>query len=103
MNRRIETFRADWNGISIEIRWEPKGINAETRATLEKLGHRFAEQGHFMGDAEAIMIEPGTGARLGASDPRLGGMPFFYWYQLLWIPISVAITYIVYRWTRGER
>jgi hypothetical protein len=34
--------------------------------------------------------------------PRLGGMPFFYWYQLLWIPISVTITYIVYR-TTGER
>jgi hypothetical protein len=35
--------------------------------------------------------------------PRLGGMPFFYWYQLLWIPISVTITYIVYATTRGER
>jgi hypothetical protein len=35
--------------------------------------------------------------------PRLGGMPFFYWYQLLWIPISVIITYFVYRATAGER
>ena len=35
--------------------------------------------------------------------PRLGGMPFFYWYQLLWIPISVAITWFVYRTTGGER
>lgn len=35
--------------------------------------------------------------------PRLGGMPFFYWYQLLWIPISVAITYVVYRTTGGDR
>jgi hypothetical protein len=35
--------------------------------------------------------------------PRLGGMPFFYWYQLLWVPISVVITYVVYRTTRGER
>jgi hypothetical protein len=35
--------------------------------------------------------------------PRIGGMPFFYWYQLLWIPISVAVTFIVYRATRGER
>jgi hypothetical protein len=34
--------------------------------------------------------------------PRLGGMPFFYWYQLLWIPISVAITWFVYRTTGGE-
>ncbi len=35
--------------------------------------------------------------------PTIGGMPFFYWYQLLWIPISVTLTYIVYRATRGER
>jgi hypothetical protein len=35
--------------------------------------------------------------------PRLGGLPFFYWYQLLWVPISVVITMIVYRSTRGDR
>jgi hypothetical protein len=35
--------------------------------------------------------------------PRLGGMPFFYWYQLIWIPVSVAITMVVYRATRGDR
>ena len=36
-------------------------------------------------------------------DPALGDMPFFYWYQLLWIPISVLLTIVVYRATRGER
>ena len=36
-------------------------------------------------------------------DPTLGGMPFFYWYQMLWIAISVAITLVVYRATRGQR
>jgi uncharacterized protein DUF3311 len=36
-------------------------------------------------------------------DPELGGVPFFYWYQMLWIVISVAVTIIVYRATRGER
>jgi hypothetical protein len=35
--------------------------------------------------------------------PRLGGMPFFYWYQLVWIPISVGLTLLVYRATRGDR
>lgn len=24
--------------------------------------------------------------------PRLGGMPFFYWYQLLWVPVSAILT-----------
>jgi hypothetical protein len=36
-------------------------------------------------------------------NPQIGGMPFFYWYQLLWIPISVTVTYVVYRATRGDR
>jgi len=30
-------------------------------------------------------------------DPALIGIPFFYWYQLLWVPISVVITAVVYR------
>ena len=24
--------------------------------------------------------------------PRLAGMPFFYWYQLLWVPVSAILT-----------
>ena len=27
-------------------------------------------------------------------------MPFFYWYQMLWIPLSVLVTLTVYRATR---
>ena len=27
MNRHIETFRIDWSGIAIEIRWEPNWLN----------------------------------------------------------------------------
>lgn len=23
--------------------------------------------------------------------PRLNGMPFFYWYQLMWIPLSAGL------------
>jgi Protein of unknown function (DUF3311) len=37
------------------------------------------------------------------ADPRLIGIPFFYWYQMAWIPISVAVTVFVYRKTRGDR
>jgi hypothetical protein len=32
-------------------------------------------------------------------DPVLFGIPFFYWYQLLWVPVSAAVTYTVYRRT----
>lgn len=36
-------------------------------------------------------------------DPELFGIPFFYWYQLGWVPISVACTVVVYRSTKGRR
>ena len=29
--------------------------------------------------------------------PELFGFPFFYWYQLLWVPISSLLTWLVYR------
>ena len=29
-------------------------------------------------------------------EPALGGVPFFYWYQLAWILIGAAIALIVY-------
>jgi hypothetical protein len=35
------------------------------------------------------------------ADPTLIGIPFFYWYQLLWVPLSVAVTAVVYVKTRG--
>ena len=36
-------------------------------------------------------------------DPELFGLPFFYWYQMVWIPISVVVTLTVYRATRRRR
>jgi hypothetical protein len=35
-------------------------------------------------------------------DPQLFDIPFFYWYQLMWIPLSVLCTLAVYRLTRNE-
>ena len=35
--------------------------------------------------------------------PELWGIPFFYWYQFLWIAISAAITIIVYIVEGSER
>jgi len=29
--------------------------------------------------------------------PALFGFPFFYWYQLLWVPITSLLLYVVYR------
>jgi hypothetical protein len=30
-------------------------------------------------------------------DPMLFGVPFFYWYQLLWVLLSAAVIGIVYK------
>ncbi|WP_405148284.1 DUF3311 domain-containing protein [Sphaerisporangium sp. NBC_01403] len=29
-------------------------------------------------------------------DPSLFGVPFFYWYQLLWVPLSSGATWCAY-------
>jgi hypothetical protein len=31
-----------------------------------------------------------------ATEPTLAGIPFFYWYQLMWIAISALLTILVY-------
>jgi hypothetical protein len=38
-----------------------------------------------------------------ALEPSLGGVPFFYWYQFLWIGIGAALTGTVYFATRDEK
>lgn len=35
-----------------------------------------------------------------AVDPKLGGVPYFYWYQFAWIPVGAALTALVYFATR---
>lgn len=35
-------------------------------------------------------------------EPALLGLPFFYWYQMLWVPISAVLTVIAYRLVRRE-
>ena len=31
--------------------------------------------------------------------PELIGIPFFWWYQMAWVPISAVLTIVVYRAT----
>ncbi|ACM25614.1 conserved hypothetical protein [Rhizobium rhizogenes K84] len=35
-------------------------------------------------------------------DPVLFGFPFFYWYQLAWVPITAFLTWIAYRSMRHD-
>ena len=35
-------------------------------------------------------------------EPRLGGVPFFYWYQFLWVFLAAACTTVSYRLVLGH-
>ena len=54
-----------------------------------------------------LLVVPLIGVLIPAfynkASPKLFGIPFFYWYQLLWIPITVAVTLAVFRAARGGR
>jgi gamma-glutamyltranspeptidase/glutathione hydrolase len=62
------------------VRYEPFGLSADTMRALESRGHKLEEATNprNIASAEGIMIEEGTGTRLGASDPRNDGMPVGY-------------------------
>jgi FtsH-binding integral membrane protein len=36
-------------------------------------------------------------------EPRMGGVPFFYWYQFVGIGVGAALTAVVYFATRDAR
>ncbi|MFC8238257.1 DUF3311 domain-containing protein [Streptomyces sp. NPDC056661] len=37
-------------------------------------------------------------------DPTFIGIPFFYWYQMLWVLVSTALTMVAYKlWQRDQR
>lgn len=62
-----------------EIYWEPNGTNPDTRAALEKMGHKFREKGlEHISDANAVMIDPKSGLRQGGSDARRNGVAAGY-------------------------
>lgn len=61
-----------------EITYEPLGFSSDTLRALQTRGHRLAAKPRYLGDAHAILIEAGTGLRLGAGDARQGGVPIGY-------------------------
>lgn len=34
-------------------------------------------------------------------EPLLFGIPFYYWYQLAWVPLSSVIIWVVFHFTHG--
>jgi len=36
-------------------------------------------------------------------NPTLFGFPFFYWYQLAWVPLTCVVMWLVYRHEHGGK
>jgi hypothetical protein len=56
--------------------------------------------------AAILLVAPFVGTLWATSyarvEPRLGGFPFFYWYQILWIFLSAVCTLVAYLLVRRE-
>jgi gamma-glutamyltranspeptidase/glutathione hydrolase len=88
LQQAIDAPRFHHQWMPDELRFEPFGLNADTRKELERRGHLFPrrsgasgateETGSLIGDAQGVMIELKTGIRLGAADSRRGGKAVGY-------------------------
>ena len=71
LQEAIDAGRIHHQWMPDEIYWEPNAINPDSRAALEKMGHKFREKPlDHISDANAVMIDPKTGLRQGGADPR---------------------------------
>ncbi len=68
-------FHHQWYPDSVMV--EKQGFPTDVVTALTALGHRV-DMVSDMGDVHAIQIDPATGLRLGASDPRSDGVTLGY-------------------------
>jgi gamma-glutamyltranspeptidase/glutathione hydrolase len=78
LQEAIDAPRVHHQWLPDEIVYEPLGLSSDTQRALEALGHRFASEPRYMGDAQGVMIEISTDMRLGASDARQEGVAIGY-------------------------
>jgi gamma-glutamyltranspeptidase/glutathione hydrolase len=69
IQQAIDAPRIHHQWLPDELVYEPYGLSGDTQKALLARGHKLAKP-RYLGDAEGIMIEPKTGMRLGATDPR---------------------------------
>jgi gamma-glutamyltranspeptidase / glutathione hydrolase len=74
IQQAIDAPRIHHQWLPDELVYEPYGLSGDTQKALIARGHKLAKP-RYLGDAEGIMIEPKTGIRLGATDPRRSDGP----------------------------
>jgi hypothetical protein len=67
------------------------GPASTTTAKQDSSRHRFAWL--LIIPFIAMVIPPLFNFR----EPTISGVPFFYWYLLLWIPLTSFLTWVAYR------
>lgn len=67
----VEAPRIHHQWMPDQLEYEKFGLSTDTVAALRAMGHAPVERTGYQGDAESILIEPGTGIRQGAADPRM--------------------------------
>jgi Protein of unknown function (DUF3311) len=86
--------------------WSPGGkASASTRIDYRSSTDWIVNQAHGMGPMIkhrlGLLLIPFVGLLLvplyNFHDPVLFGFPFFYWYQLVWVPVTVFLIWISYR------
>jgi len=72
VRQAVEAPRIHHQWLPDVVRHDPGGLSSDVLDGLKRVGHVLVdpEKAASFGDAQAIMIEPVTGVRLGASDPR---------------------------------
>jgi gamma-glutamyltranspeptidase/glutathione hydrolase len=72
VRQAIEAPRIHHQWLPDVVDYEPYGLAEDVIAALTAKGHqlRINPRDPYLGDVEGILIEPGTGIRLGSSDPR---------------------------------
>jgi gamma-glutamyltranspeptidase/glutathione hydrolase len=78
LQQAIDAPRFHHQWLKDEINYEPLEFSKDTWDALTRMGHIFHDRGAYIGDAHGIMIDPKDGMRLGASDPRRGGVALGY-------------------------
>jgi gamma-glutamyltranspeptidase/glutathione hydrolase len=74
VSQAVEAPRIHHQWLPDVLTYEHYGMSPDTAAVLTAMGHELKErrsyEGAYQGDGETIMIDPQTGVRLGAADPR---------------------------------
>jgi gamma-glutamyltranspeptidase/glutathione hydrolase len=73
LQEAVDSPRIHHQWMPDEIRYEPYAIALDVRKALEARGHHFAAAAEDIGDVHTVMVDPSTGIKLGAADPRRGG------------------------------